>query len=98
MTVSADLVTGETNGRWSISWSEPEPQRISGARPPSTTSGERLNFAPAIALIPLVTPGPAVSAATPGLRVAFANPSAAQAAACSWRVSTSSIPSALQPS
>ena len=72
LTVSADLVSGETNGRWSISWSEPEPQRISGARPPSTTSGERLNFAPAIALIPLVTPGPAVSAAMPGSRVAFA--------------------------
>src|SRR5215218_8425167 len=71
-TVRADLVTGETNGRWSISWSEPEPQRISGARPPSTTSGERLKSAPAIALIPLVTPGPAVSAATPGFRAAFA--------------------------
>ena len=40
-TVSALLVTGATNGTWSISWSEPEPQRISGARPPSTTSGER---------------------------------------------------------
>ncbi len=72
LTVSADLVTGAVNGRWSISWRLPEPQRISGARPPSTTSGERLNFAPAIALIPLVTPGPAVSAAIPGLRVAFA--------------------------
>jgi hypothetical protein len=97
-TVTADLVSGETKGRWSISWSEPEPQRISGARPPSTTSGERLNLAPAIALIPLVTPGPAVRAQTPGSRVAFAKPSAAQAADCSWRVSTTSIPSALQPS
>ncbi len=71
-TVSAFLVTGETNGMWSISWSPPEPQRPSGARPPSTTSGERLNSAPVIALMPLVTPGPAVSAATPALRVAFA--------------------------
>ncbi len=98
LTVSADLVSGLTNGRWSISWSEPEPQRISGARPPSTTSGERFCCAPAMALIPLVTPGPAVSPQTPARRVAFANPSAAQAAEASWRVSTTSIPSALQPS
>src|SRR2546423_7837633 len=85
VTVAADLVSGLTNGRWSISWSEPEPQRISGARPPSTTSGERFCCAPAIGLIPLVTPGPAVSAHTPARRVAFANPSAAQAAEASWR-------------
>ncbi len=92
------MVSGETNGRWSISWSEPEPQRISGARPPRTTSGERFCCAPAKALIPLVTPGPAVSAQMPAWRVAFANPSAAQAAEASWRVSTTSIPSSLQPS
>ena len=98
LTVSADLTSGETKGRWSISCSEPEPQRISGARPPSTQTGELLAWAPAIALIPLVTPGPAVSAATPTPRVALANPSAAKAADCSWRTSTSSIPSSLQPS
>ena len=98
MTVSADLTSGETKGRWSISWSEPEPQRSSGARPPSTQSGEQLAWAPAIALMPLVTPGPAVSAATPTRRVAFANPSAAKAADCSWRTSTSPIPSSRQPS
>ncbi len=91
-------MTGETNGTWSISWSEPEPQRISGARPPSTTRGERFCSAPAIALMPFVTPGPAVSAQTPTPRVAFAKPSAAQAADCSWRKSMTSIPSALQPS
>ena len=51
-----------------------------------------------IGLMPLVTPGPAVSAATPGWRVAFAHPSAANAADCSWRVSTMSIPSSRQPS
>ena len=38
--VRASLVTGETNGMWSISWSEPWPQRKAGARPPSTTIGE----------------------------------------------------------
>ncbi len=51
-----------------------------------------------MALIPLVTPAPAVSAQTPGSRVAFAQPMAANAAACSWRVSTTSIPSATHPS
>ena len=48
--------------------------------------------------MPLVTPGPAVSAQTPGSRVALAQPSAAKAADCSWRVSTMSIPSSRQPS
>ena len=49
-------------------------------------------------LMPLVTPGPAVSAATPGSRVALAHPSAANAADCSWRTSTMSMPSSRQPS
>ena len=92
------LVSGATNGTWSISWSEPIPQRIAGARPPSTSIGESFICAEAIALMPLVTPGPAVSAQTPGSRVAFAQPSAANAADCSWRVSTMSMPSSRQPS
>ena len=37
---AADLVTGPTNGTWSISCSEPWPQRMAGARPPSTSMGE----------------------------------------------------------
>jgi hypothetical protein len=87
-----------TNGTWSISWSEPIPQRMAGARPPSATSGDPFWSAEPIALIPLVTPGPAVSAQTPGCRVAFAQPSAANPADCSWRTSTMSMPSSLQPS
>ena len=98
LTVCADFTSGLTKGRWSISCSEPDPQRISGARPPSVTSGTPSAWAEAIALIPLVTPQPAVSAQTPGSRVAFAQPIAAKAADCSWRKSISSIPSALQPS
>ena len=74
------------------------PQRISGARPPKLTSGTPSAWAEAIALIPLVTPQPAVSAQIPGSRVAFAQPIAAKAADCSWRVSITSIPSALHPS
>ena len=65
------------------------PQRIAGARPPSTSIGEWFCCAEASALMPFVTPGPAVSAHTPGSRVTFAQPSAAKAADCSWRTSTS---------
>jgi len=96
--VAASLVSGATNGTWSISCSEPSPQRIAGARPASTTIGELFICAEASALMPFVTPGPAVSAATPGSRVAFAQPSAANAAVCSWRASTMSMPSSRQPS
>ena len=74
------------------------PQRISGARPPRVTSGTPSACAVAMALIPLVTPAPAVSAQTPGSRVALAHPIAANAADCSWRKSTTSMPSATQPS
>jgi hypothetical protein len=96
--VAANLTTGRTNGTWSISCSEPWPQRSAGARPPRTSIGEWFCCAPAIALIPLVTPGPAVSAHTPGSRVTLAQPSAAKAAVCSWRTSTMSMPSARHPS
>ena len=96
--VAASLTSGATNGTWSISCSEPWPQRNAGARPPSTSIGELFWAAEAIALIPLVTPGPAVSAHTPGVRVTFAQPSAANAAVCSWRTSTMSMPSSRQPS
>ncbi len=96
--VAASLASGRTNGTWSISCSEPCPQRSAGARPPSTTIGEWFACAEAIALIPFVTPGPAVSAHTPGSRVTFAQPSAANAAVDSWRTSTISIPSSRQPS
>ena len=64
--VAANRVSGATNGTWSISCSDPIPQRSAGARPPRTSSGEEFCCAAAIALIPFVTPGPAVSAATPG--------------------------------
>ena len=60
--------------------------------------GEWFACADAIALMPLVTPGPAVSAHTPASRVTFAHPSAANAAVDSCRTSTISMPSARQPS
>ena len=71
---------------------------MAGARPPSATTGEPFCSELPSALMALVTPGPAVSAATPTWRVALAQPSAANAAVCSWRVSTMSMPSSRQPS
>ena len=38
--VRASLETGAMIGGWSSSWSVPLPQRLAGARPPTTTSGE----------------------------------------------------------
>jgi hypothetical protein len=96
--VAANLTSGRTNGTWSISCSDPWPQRACGARPPSTSIGELFCAAEAIALIPFVMPGPAVSAQTPSSRVTLAQPSAANAAVCSWRTSTISMPSLRQPS
>ena len=96
--VVADFTSGRTNGTWSISCSEPWPQRIWGARPPRTSIGEWFCCAEPSALIPLVTPGPAVSAHTPGVRVTLAQPSAANAALASWRTTTRSMPSSRHPS
>ena len=63
------------------------PQRLSGARPPTTTSGEPEKLAWATALTPLVTPGPAVSTARPGVRVSLPIASAANTAVGSCRTS-----------
>ncbi len=63
------------------------PQRLAGARPPTTTRGEPLNCAWVTALTPLVTPGPAVSTASPGTRVSLPTASAANTAVCSCRTS-----------
>ena len=85
--VAARFVIDATIGTWSSSCSEPDPQRSCGARPASTTTGDPFIHAAVIALTPLVTPGPAVIAAQPRRRVTFAQPSAANTAVCSWRVS-----------
>jgi hypothetical protein len=89
--VRASLAIGAMIGGWSSSCSEPVPQRLCGARPPTTTIGDPANCACAIALIPLVTPGPAVSTASPGRRVSFPVASAANVAVCSCRTSSSRI-------
>ena len=86
-TVRDSLVTGSSSGGWSSSCRLPMPQRFAGALPPTTTSGEPLNWAWVIALTPLVTPGPAVRTASPGTRVSLPTASAANTAVCSWRTS-----------
>ena len=91
------MLTLATIGTWSISCSEPIPQRASGARPPTTRSGLSLECAAVIAESALVTPGPAVTAATPHSRVIFDQPSAAKVAVCSCRVSTIRIPCSTEP-
>ena len=72
VTVAADLVIDDRIGTWSSSCNDPDPQRPCGARPPRTTSGDPLNHADVTAEMPLVIPGPAVSAASPGRRVSLA--------------------------
>ena len=89
--VRADFVTEARIGGWSSSCSDPEPHRLAGARPPTTTSGDPLNWAWVMALTPFVTPGPAVSTARPGERVSLPMASAAKVAVCSCRTSISRI-------
>ncbi len=84
-------MTGASSGGWSISCRPPEPHRESGARPPSTTTGEPLNQAVVTALTVFVTPGPAVTTASPGFLVSRAVASAANTAVCSCRTSTMRI-------
>ena len=80
-------MTGATSGTWSISCRLPAPQRIAGARPPITMIGEPLKWALVRPEMPLVTPGPAVSTASPGRRWSLATASAANTADCSCRTS-----------
>ena len=95
--VCANLVRLRTTGRWSSSCSEPIPAVASGERPPITSIGLSLARAPARVEIVLVTPGPAVTAATPHCRVSFDQPSAAKAAVCSLRTSTRLMPYSTAP-
>ena len=95
--VVACLVIVRTRGGWSSSCNEPIPQRASGARPPTSSSGLSLEWAAATAEIAFVTPGPAVTVATPHWRVTFDQPSAAKVAVCSWRVSMIRMPCSTAP-
>ena len=52
-----------------ISWSAPISEVLSGAAPPMTSIGLAFWYAVATAVTVSVTPGPAVTSATPHLRV-----------------------------
>ncbi len=89
------LTCGSTSGRWSMSCSAPRPCSAVGAAPPSSTTGLCASCAFFSAVIVLVMPGPAVTAATPGTPVSRAVASAANTAVTSSRTSTTRMPRAL---
>ena len=95
--VSDFLVRLRVSSTWSISCSDPMPHRATGARPPITNIGLSFPCAWARAEAELVTPGPAVTAATPHSRVTLDQPSAANAADCSCRTSTTRMPCSAAP-
>ncbi len=96
-TVVAHLVHGRIRESWSMSWSEPRPFRIVAVAPPKRTIGDWAIWAFLTAVMVLVTPGPAVTAATPGRPVIRAVASAAKTAFRSSRQSTTLMPRSLAP-
>ena len=94
----ANLVIGRSSSVWSMSCSAPISKRASGLRPPMISIGDLLCQALAIAVVASVTPGPAVTTATPQRRVARDQPSAAWPATCSWRTSMMRMFSSMQAS
>ena len=95
MTLRNSLTCGATSGRWSMSCSAPRPCSAVGAAPPSSITGDCASCAFFSAVIVLVMPGPAVTAATPGMPVSRAVASAANTAVASSRTSTTRMPRAL---
>ena len=74
------LNSGAASACWSMSWSEPRPLSTVAVAPPSTTTGDCARRAFSTAVTVLVRPGPAVTAATPGIPVRRAVASAAKTA------------------
>ncbi len=90
-----------TNGRkiavWSASawrltsWCGCRPYMYDGTSPAIATSGTESSAAVATPVTAFIIPGPTCSSTTPTSPVARAYPSAAWAAACSWRAMTKSM-------
>ena len=78
-----------------MSCSAPRPCSAVGAAPPSSTTGDCASCAFFSAVMVLVMPGPAVTAATPGRPDSRAAASAAKTAVASSRTSTMRMPRAL---
>ena len=94
---TAHLVIDSINEIWSMSWSAPRPLSKVAAAPPKMRSGDCASWAFFTAVMVFVTPGPAVTAATPGTPVKRATASAAKTALTSSRTSTTWIPWASAP-
>ncbi len=97
-TCTLHFVMGRISVTASMSCKEPMSQSARGPAPPMTIIGMPARCAFATAVTTSVTPGPAVTAQTPGRPVTRAYPSAACPAVCSWRTSTTRISSSRQPS
>ena len=82
---------------WSISCKAPRLRSTVAVAPPSNTTGDCARRAFCTAVSVLVTPGPAVTAATPGIPLSRATASAANTAVASCRVSTTRRPARLAP-
>jgi len=80
-----------------MSCNAPRPCSTVGAAPPMSTTGDCASCAFLTAVMVFVSPGPAVTAATPGRPVSRATASAANTAVASCLVSTTLIPRALAP-
>ena len=92
------FVIERMSSTWFMSWSEPMSASARGPAPPITIIGTAARCAFATAVTVSVTPGPAVTAHTPTVPVMRDHASAAWPAVCSWRTSTTRMPSSKQPS
>ena len=92
------LVSGALIAAWSISWNEPQPSSDSGESPESSSTGLSDCSAEYSGPMPLEMPGAAVSMATPIWPVTWAQASAMNTAAASWRTCTMRMPASMQAS
>mmetsp|Transcript_23987 Transcript_23987/g.83242 ORF Transcript_23987/g.83242 Transcript_23987/m.83242 type:complete len:248 (+) Transcript_23987:370-1113(+) len=93
--VATHLQMGLSTDIWSMSCRLPLPRSSVAAAPPMRTRGDSAICAFLTAVTVFVTPGPAVTAATPGTPVRRATASAANTAVTSCRTSTTRMPVAL---
>jgi len=98
VTCRAHLHSGAATSAWRISCWVPRPVVRTSPWPLSSTTGLPAAWAVASPVSALVCPGPPVTSATAGSRVARAYASAAMTAPASVRVSTSLIPASWSPS
>src|SRR2546425_3205824 len=85
MTSQLCLVTGRVMPVASVSWKASPPMDHRGTCPVTATTGTESMYEDARPVTRLVAPGPEVAMHTPTRPEAWAYPSAAWAAPCSWR-------------